>query len=612
MFAMSRKQSITRVRLQLTECESRIVPAAFPIPASAVAISPDDGGIPIVKLVDPTTGEDFGEVQAYEDAFRGGVHTALGDVNGDGVRDLVIAPGSGGGPRIRVVDGKTGQTLNDFFVYEPQFTGGIFVTLGDTNGDGRADIITGTGNGGGPRVRVLDGKTLGATTLKDFFAYEDSFRGGVQVAAGDTNGDGRDDIITGTGVGGGPRVQVFSGKDNQVLRNYFAYEDSFRGGVLVAAGDVNGDGKDDIITGTGPGGGPVVRVVSGLDGHELSTILTDDPTFRGGVRVEARDLNGDGRDDVIAHLRHGNDDGLRAFDGTTNKFLSSVSRVIDDNPSPKDALAGKTSGVTTGVASHIEGKLLTVNASANSVTVQLQNGTSVTVQAGAGTEIKRDKANTTLASFQAGDKVEALIGPDGIAWELESKSAAFVEGRTGKGNSGNSGTPAVSLEGSVTAIDTAASTVSIRDQAGIVTVVHTGTGTVIERNGVKATLATFVVGDHSEAKIATNGIAVKLEAQAVSTLPPAVPPTVPPPATGTSNPPANSKLEGTITAVDVAANSVTIAVQNGTKFVVRAVISTKIERNGVHTTLTAFQVGDFGEAVIGGDGFATKIQGTRV
>ncbi|HVK17162.1 MAG TPA: hypothetical protein VM533_09445, partial [Fimbriiglobus sp.] len=109
---MSRKTR--RARPILQEVEDRLVPA--PIPSGSVLVTPDDGGIPRVKVVDPATGEDVAEFQAYEDQFRGGVHAALGDVTGDGVDDLVIAPGQGGGPRIRIVDGQTGATLSDFFV----------------------------------------------------------------------------------------------------------------------------------------------------------------------------------------------------------------------------------------------------------------------------------------------------------------------------------------------------------------------------------------------------------------------------------------------------------------------------------------------------------------
>lgn len=75
--------------------------------------------------------------------------------------------------------------------------------------------------------------------------------GGVRVAAGDLDGDGRAEIITAPGFGGGPLVKVFDRRTGGLLLAYNAYDAGFVGGVDVAAGDVNGDGKMDVITGAG-------------------------------------------------------------------------------------------------------------------------------------------------------------------------------------------------------------------------------------------------------------------------------------------------------------------------------------------------------------------------
>src|SRR5436190_14030042 len=117
----------------------------------------------------------------------------------------------------------------------------FYVAAGDVNKDGFADIITAPDLGGGPLVNVFDGKT--GATLLSFNAYDPAFRGGVRVAAGDTNGDGFADIITGPGYGGGPLVRIFDGRTGAGLLSYNAYAGSFVGGIFVAAGDVDGDGK---------------------------------------------------------------------------------------------------------------------------------------------------------------------------------------------------------------------------------------------------------------------------------------------------------------------------------------------------------------------------------
>src|SRR5205085_2640431 len=126
---------------------------------------------------------------AFDAGFRGGVRVAAGDVNGDGVNDIIAGAGEGGSAHVKVFDGKTGQLIRSFFAF-PGFGGGVFVAAGDVNGDGMADVIVGAGP---------------------------AFGGGVFVAAGDVNGDKLADIIVGPGRGGPHHVRVFSGLNNQLL-----------------------------------------------------------------------------------------------------------------------------------------------------------------------------------------------------------------------------------------------------------------------------------------------------------------------------------------------------------------------------------------------------------
>ena len=293
-----------------------------------VVTGPDEGLSPLVKIiVNGLDGNDTVSFLAYPGNFTGGVRVATGDVNGDGIADIITAPGAGMGPHVRIFDGDRGRrmrgNMGNFLAYGGNFQGGVFVAAGDVNGDGRADIITGPGAGAPPLVRVFDGLT--GKTLHSFLAYDASFTGGVTVAAGDVNGDGFADIITGAGPGGGPHVKVFSpigrGGPTQ-LYSFFAFDPTFPGGVYVAAGDVNGDGLADIVVGAGAGGGPHVKVFNAQNNLEvLHSFFAFSANFTGGVRVAAGDVNGDGLADIITGTGPGGGAEVKVFSPITNQGL---------------------------------------------------------------------------------------------------------------------------------------------------------------------------------------------------------------------------------------------------------------------------------------------------
>jgi len=224
------------------------------------------------------------DIMVYSPNFTGGVVTALGDVNHDGVIDLIAGPGPGGGPNIKVISGVDFSTvLFNFFAFEPTFSGGVTLASGDIDGDLYADILVGAGPGGGPRIKVFSGKNL--TVLRDFFAFEPTFSGGVTIATGLINSDTQIDILVGAGPGGGPRLKVFDGASLGVLMDFFVYDAAFRGGINVAAGNLYGNLlKDEILVGAGAGGGPNVRVYDS-NKNILEDFFAYSPGFSGGVRV---------------------------------------------------------------------------------------------------------------------------------------------------------------------------------------------------------------------------------------------------------------------------------------------------------------------------------------
>ncbi|OWK40626.1 hypothetical protein FRUB_05545 [Fimbriiglobus ruber] len=290
------------------------LPAAVPGSDALIVVGAGAGNLPLVQVFDRATGQLRLSFLAYDSSFRGGVNVALGDVNGDGVPDIITAPASGGGPNIRVFDGATGQMIGNFFAFETTFTGGAQVAAADINGDGKDEIIVGAGNGGGPRVDVFQAD---GTMVSSFFAYDPSFRGGVNVGTVTVNG--KVEVIAGAGNGGGPNVQLIDPMTGVTLSSFFAYDSSLRGGVTVTGGIING--QPVVITGDGTGGAPMVNTFSATTGKQLASQAVFSADFTGGIYVASADENGDGNDDAIVTTGAGGGPEVIAIDPITGQQL---------------------------------------------------------------------------------------------------------------------------------------------------------------------------------------------------------------------------------------------------------------------------------------------------
>ncbi len=309
------------------------------------------------------------------------VRTAVADVNGDGIADLIAVSGPGGPATLTVLNGKDNSVLvAPFNVFEASFTGGAFVSAADLNGDGKADLVVTPDQGGGPVVALYDGAKLSTGSTADaaqivrFFGINDpAFRGGARSALGDVNADGTPDLAIAAGFTGGPRVALYSGKQVianasalaappgipgasfQLVPDFFAFENTVRNGVFVAIGDVDGDGFGDLVLGGGPTAGPRVRVISGkqvlsvsglgdLDANvaatpalQLANFFAGDPNTRGGVPVAVKDVDGDNKADLVT----GSGQNLAGFPALPAKVLVFRSATVlsgSGNPTPDQSL----------------------------------------------------------------------------------------------------------------------------------------------------------------------------------------------------------------------------------------------------------------------------------
>lgn len=301
--------------------------------STRIVTGPDTGLGPVINTYS-FNGASTGSFPAENPSFAGGVRVGLANVVG--TADIITGTGPGSPPFVKVFTGPSRTLKYSFLAFPSNFTLGIYVAGGDIDGDGQADIIIGTGDGNGstPIVKVISGAD-GLTVLESFFAFNSSFSGGVRVAVGDVNGDGRGDIIAGTGPGSS-LVTVFSGQDLSILKSFLAFP-GFSGGVYVAAGDVNGDGRDDILVGAGSGSS-AVKVFNAVDDGLRHNFLAF-PNSTGGVRVAATDLNGNGRADIIVASGPGDPSRLRAFAD------SGLEGLVDLVPYPNSAAGVFPAGI---------------------------------------------------------------------------------------------------------------------------------------------------------------------------------------------------------------------------------------------------------------------------
>jgi hypothetical protein len=283
----------------------------FPLQAFSIAVSNTDPTNNSVKIVNEA-GTVMKTITPF--ATAGETRVATGDVNADGVPDYAFGTGPGPSALVRVLNGLTSEEIYAATPFGSDFRGGVLVSLGDLNGDGRAELVITPDVTGGPRVRVRD--LANNVQIADFFGIDDAnFRGGARAAIGDLNADGKGDLIVAAGTGGGPRIALFDGAQlastggPKFIGDFFAFEQDLRNGSFLASGDINGDGFDDLVAGAGTGGSPRITVFSGKDiVNNVQTRLADFfagnvSADRTGARIAVTDLDSDGMDDIVAGYR---------------------------------------------------------------------------------------------------------------------------------------------------------------------------------------------------------------------------------------------------------------------------------------------------------------------
>ncbi len=182
----------------------------------------------------------------YGVQYTGGVNIAVDRLDGATKGYRIVTGTQANAPHVRIFSLR-GALLNPgCFPYGENFNGGVNVAIGDVLPQNRGqEIIVGAGEGGGPQVRLLDRECK--IVSSGFFAYDAFLRSGVAVAAGDVNNDGQDDIITIPGKGGAPYVRIFNGHGKELRPGFYAFDRNQTSGAQLAVSDVDDNGKNEIV-----------------------------------------------------------------------------------------------------------------------------------------------------------------------------------------------------------------------------------------------------------------------------------------------------------------------------------------------------------------------------
>lgn len=255
---------------------------------------------------------------SFADYLNNGGKVVAGDISGNGVSEFILAPAKGSRPEILIFDYKE-KMIGRFFVYDKNFLGGVDIALADLDANGKLEIIVGAKAGGGPHVRIFDHK---GNLKGQFFAADHDFRGGVSVAAGNIDGKAEAKIVVGLGAGAEPLVKIFDRRGN-LYGLFLAYDKSFRGGVNVAVANINGreNRKDEIVVSPKAGLEPRLKIFSD-QGKLINSFLVFNINWKNGVSIALGDLNNNGISEIAVAALAGGDPQIRIWDAR-GRLLSS-------------------------------------------------------------------------------------------------------------------------------------------------------------------------------------------------------------------------------------------------------------------------------------------------
>lgn len=245
-----------------------------------IAVTPQGGAESVVRIYQ-LNGKLITKFLAFESKFTGGVSLASGDINGDGIDELVIAPTNNRQSEIKIMN-KNFKLRTSWLAYTASYLGGVNLSVADLNQDGKAEIITAPASNSSAQIKIFNGN---GKLISQWLAYEPFIKGSFKVTAiNPYSSIGSNPIIAvAAGKGMLPYVKVFT-PDGRLINSFLAYDEEFNKGVNITSADIDNDGQAEIITGTGLGVAPLLSLFK-QDGTLIKSYYSDKKILTLGVDV---------------------------------------------------------------------------------------------------------------------------------------------------------------------------------------------------------------------------------------------------------------------------------------------------------------------------------------
>jgi len=274
---------------------------------------------PSVRISNPLSGELQKEFYPFPENSPGlGVNIATADLNNDGYQEIIVAAGRNEEPLVKIFNYQ-GELQSQFLAYDQNYKGGLKAIAANlvNDNDQVPEIITAPLEEGNTQIEIF---TASGQLINSFYAIDDKATGGANISAGDVNEDGKAEIVVGAGYGQEPLIKIFDNLGH-FIKAFYAFRKDFTEGVNVLAADLNNDGNYEIIAAPTSNHSPEVRIFD-YDGNLVKTFLAYQPGFGGGVNLASADIDNDGQTEIFTGAGFSGGSHVRFFDSDGNNKLN--------------------------------------------------------------------------------------------------------------------------------------------------------------------------------------------------------------------------------------------------------------------------------------------------